>query len=161
MRSTQNTAIRLSPLYRFHPLARNVIRSCDMSSHGSQASESKAVEGIHTPLLIDLSHQNTQYGHESQSSAILFRFGAACPGVRPELKGFKMDEPLNLLCSYCISCAFEQNLPFSLRCRAALLAMPSRFPDPEVAIKMSPEPSRRAMAVSFQVRATVVTRPSY
>ncbi|KAF2153605.1 hypothetical protein K461DRAFT_278410 [Myriangium duriaei CBS 260.36] len=45
---------------------------------------------------------------------------------------------------------FEQNLPFALRCRAALLSMPSRYPSVEEAIKASPEPSRRAMKDSFQ-----------
>nr|XP_019051366.1 hypothetical protein I302_01815 [Kwoniella bestiolae CBS 10118]OCF30296.1 hypothetical protein I302_01815 [Kwoniella bestiolae CBS 10118] len=47
-------------------------------------------------------------------------------------------------------CTFEQNLPFSLRCRAAMLATPSRFPDSITAIESSPEPSRRSMALSFQ-----------
>ncbi|KAL2432701.1 hypothetical protein ABEF95_014691 [Exophiala dermatitidis] len=45
---------------------------------------------------------------------------------------------------------FERNLPFSLRCRAALLAMPSRYPRFEAAIEASPEPSRRSMTISFQ-----------
>ncbi|KAL4893492.1 hypothetical protein BDV59DRAFT_207607 [Aspergillus ambiguus] len=45
---------------------------------------------------------------------------------------------------------FERNLPFSLRCRAALLAMPSRYPQREAAIEASPEPSRRSMTISFQ-----------
>ncbi|KAK4937550.1 hypothetical protein LTR10_021842 [Elasticomyces elasticus] len=45
---------------------------------------------------------------------------------------------------------FERNLPFSIRCRAALLSMPSRYPQPEAAIEASPEPSRTSMAFSFQ-----------
>ncbi|KAL4939489.1 hypothetical protein BDV06DRAFT_198793 [Aspergillus oleicola] len=45
---------------------------------------------------------------------------------------------------------FERNIPFSLRCRAALLAMPSRYPQFEAAIEASPEPSRRSMTISFQ-----------
>lgn len=49
------------------------------------------------------------------------------------------------------SCDFEQNIPFSLRCRAALLATPSRYPQLEAAIQASPEPSRRSLAISFQV----------
>lgn len=49
------------------------------------------------------------------------------------------------------SCDFEQNIPFFLRCRAALLATPSRYPQLEAAIQASPEPSRRSLAISFQV----------
>ncbi|KAM5344358.1 hypothetical protein ACJ41O_012895 [Fusarium nematophilum] len=45
---------------------------------------------------------------------------------------------------------FERNIPFSLRCRAALLATPSRYPQLEAAIEASPEPSRRSLAISFQ-----------
>ncbi|PYI29943.1 hypothetical protein BP00DRAFT_437272 [Aspergillus indologenus CBS 114.80] len=45
---------------------------------------------------------------------------------------------------------FERNLPFSLRCRAAFLSMPSRYPHVEAAIEASPEPSRRSMTISFQ-----------
>lgn len=49
------------------------------------------------------------------------------------------------------SSEFEQNIPFYLRCRAALLATPSRYPQLEAAIEASPEPSRRSLAISFQV----------
>ncbi|KAI0891439.1 hypothetical protein F4806DRAFT_302651 [Annulohypoxylon nitens] len=45
---------------------------------------------------------------------------------------------------------FEQNVPFSLRCRAALIATPSRYAQLEAAIEASPEPSRRSLAISFQ-----------
>lgn len=45
---------------------------------------------------------------------------------------------------------FERSLPFSIRCRAALLSMPSRYPQPQAAIEASPEPSRTSMAFSFQ-----------
>lgn len=47
-------------------------------------------------------------------------------------------------------CEFERNLPFSLRCRAAFLSMPSRYSHSEAAIDASPEPSRRSMTISFQ-----------
>ncbi|OCF40873.1 hypothetical protein I317_05323 [Kwoniella heveanensis CBS 569] len=47
-------------------------------------------------------------------------------------------------------CQFEHDLPFSLRCRAAMLATPSRFSDPSVAIASSPEPSKRSVSQSFQ-----------
>ncbi|OAA59728.1 Transcription factor [Niveomyces insectorum RCEF 264] len=55
---------------------------------------------------------------------------------------------------------FEQNLPFYIRCRAAFVAMPSRYPRVEDAIEASPEPSRRSMTISFQ---TVINlhRPYY
>ncbi|GLA32183.1 hypothetical protein AnigIFM63326_011322 [Aspergillus niger] len=45
---------------------------------------------------------------------------------------------------------FERNLPFSLRCRAAFLSMPSRYPHVQAAIAASPEPSPRSMTISFQ-----------
>ncbi|GKZ81188.1 hypothetical protein AnigIFM56816_005700 [Aspergillus niger] len=45
---------------------------------------------------------------------------------------------------------FERNLPFSLRCRAAFLSMPSRYPHVQAAIEASPEPSPRSMTISFQ-----------
>ncbi|VUC36500.1 unnamed protein product [Clonostachys rosea] len=45
---------------------------------------------------------------------------------------------------------FERNIPFTLRCRAALLAMPSQYPVAEAAINASPEPSRRSVTISFQ-----------
>ncbi|KAL4901553.1 hypothetical protein BDW74DRAFT_187209 [Aspergillus multicolor] len=45
---------------------------------------------------------------------------------------------------------FEQALPFSIRSRAALLAMPSRYPQFEAAIEVSPEPSQRLILKSFQ-----------
>ena len=59
-------------------------------------------------------------------------------------------------CSQCarlIACSskFEHDIPFSLRCRAALLATPSRYTQLEEAIAASPEPSRRSLAISFQV----------
>ncbi|KAK9350906.1 hypothetical protein V1523DRAFT_418316 [Lipomyces doorenjongii] len=47
-------------------------------------------------------------------------------------------------------CEFERNLPFSFRCRAAFLSMPSRYPRVEAAIEASPAPSRRSMTISFQ-----------
>lgn len=45
---------------------------------------------------------------------------------------------------------FERNVPRSLRSRAALLAMPSRYPLFETAIQESPEPSKRSITLSFQ-----------
>ncbi|KAI8666838.1 Fungal-trans domain-containing protein [Fusarium keratoplasticum] len=45
---------------------------------------------------------------------------------------------------------FEHNIPYSLRCRAALLATPSRYPQLETAISASPEPSRMSLTISFQ-----------
>lgn len=49
---------------------------------------------------------------------------------------------------------FEGSLPFYIRCRAALLSMPSRYPQFQEAIEASPEPSRRAITISFQVCST-------
>ncbi|RTE74499.1 hypothetical protein BHE90_011070 [Fusarium euwallaceae] len=45
---------------------------------------------------------------------------------------------------------FERNIPYSLRCRAALLATPSRYPQLETAISASPEPSRMSLTISFR-----------
>lgn len=45
---------------------------------------------------------------------------------------------------------FERDVPFHLRCRAAFLSMPSRYPETQGALEASPEPSRRSMGISFQ-----------
>ncbi|RSL96732.1 hypothetical protein CDV31_013336 [Fusarium ambrosium] len=45
---------------------------------------------------------------------------------------------------------FERDIPYSLRCRAALLATPSRYPQLETAISASPEPSRMSLTISFR-----------
>ncbi|KAL1865142.1 hypothetical protein VTK73DRAFT_5467 [Phialemonium thermophilum] len=47
-------------------------------------------------------------------------------------------------------CQFEQSVPFYLRCRAAFLSMPSRYPQLDAVIEASPEPSPRSMTTSFQ-----------
>lgn len=56
--------------------------------------------------------------------------------------------------SWLIKCrlSFEHEIPYRLRCRAAYVSMPSRYPDARDAVEASPEPSRRAMAMSFQVK---------
>ena len=46
---------------------------------------------------------------------------------------------------------FKRNIPFYIRCRAAFLSMPSRYPQYKMAVEASPEPSRRSLTVSFQV----------
>ncbi|GMK58493.1 hypothetical protein CspeluHIS016_0505250 [Cutaneotrichosporon spelunceum] len=46
--------------------------------------------------------------------------------------------------------AFETEVPFHFRCRAALLALPSRYPDAEKAIADSPEESKRDLHRTFQ-----------
>lgn len=40
-------------------------------------------------------------------------------------------------------CTFERQVPFELRCRVALMALPSVYPDPELAKQDSPEVTRR------------------
>jgi hypothetical protein len=52
-----------------------------------------------------------------------------------------------------LRCDFEKNLPFNFRCRAAMQAVPSSWPDPAVAVRESPEPSKKQMRIVFQVRA--------
>ena len=49
------------------------------------------------------------------------------------------------------SCDFERRIPFNFRCRSALCALPSVYPDPSIAILESPEPNRRQITQSFQV----------
>ncbi|KIR39943.1 hypothetical protein I307_04958 [Cryptococcus deuterogattii 99/473] len=45
---------------------------------------------------------------------------------------------------------FEQQVPYHLRCRTALLALPSTYPDPTQAVRDSPEVSKRDLHLTFQ-----------
>nr|ODN85910.1 hypothetical protein L203_04409 [Cryptococcus depauperatus CBS 7841] len=47
-------------------------------------------------------------------------------------------------------CAFESNIPYALRCRSALLALPSVYPDPEIAQQNCPEVSRHNLHRTLQ-----------
>ncbi|TXT11220.1 hypothetical protein VHUM_01971 [Vanrija humicola] len=47
-------------------------------------------------------------------------------------------------------CAFERQIPFHLRCRTALLALPSVYADAESATRDSPEVSQRNLHRTFQ-----------
>nr|XP_031857529.1 uncharacterized protein CI109_007089 [Kwoniella shandongensis]KAA5524601.1 hypothetical protein CI109_007089 [Kwoniella shandongensis] len=47
-------------------------------------------------------------------------------------------------------CQFEREVPFEMRCRTALLALPSVYPDPEMARRESPEVSRRNLHRTLQ-----------
>jgi hypothetical protein len=47
---------------------------------------------------------------------------------------------------------FERNIPYGLRCRAVLLALPSLYPDSETAIRESPELTRKDLRKTLQVR---------
>ncbi|ORX41278.1 hypothetical protein BD324DRAFT_613935 [Kockovaella imperatae] len=47
-------------------------------------------------------------------------------------------------------CEFERQIPYHFRCRSALSALPSVYPDPAVAVLESPEPNRRQITQSFQ-----------
>ncbi|WVR05530.1 hypothetical protein IAU60_002548 [Kwoniella sp. DSM 27419] len=47
-------------------------------------------------------------------------------------------------------CEFERHLPYHLRCRAALLAIPSAYSDPEQAIRDSPGVVRSNLTLTFQ-----------
>ncbi|OCF39133.1 hypothetical protein I317_07074 [Kwoniella heveanensis CBS 569] len=55
-----------------------------------------------------------------------------------------------ILSLYTQLCEFERSIPYELRCRTALLALPSEYPDPEVAKEHSPEISRRNLKRTFQ-----------
>ncbi|OWZ37418.1 hypothetical protein C347_00109 [Cryptococcus neoformans AD2-60a] len=47
-------------------------------------------------------------------------------------------------------CDFEHQVPYHLRCRTALLALPSIYPDPTQAVRDSPEVSKRDLHRTFQ-----------
>lgn len=47
-------------------------------------------------------------------------------------------------------CAFERQIPFHLRCRTALLALPSVYADAESATRDSPEVNQRNLHRTFQ-----------
>lgn len=47
-------------------------------------------------------------------------------------------------------CAFERQIPFHLRCRTALLALPSVYADADSATRDSPELSRHDLHLTFQ-----------
>ncbi|WVF70366.1 hypothetical protein IAT40_005156 [Kwoniella sp. CBS 6097] len=55
-----------------------------------------------------------------------------------------------ILSLYTRLCEFERSIPYELRCRTALLALPSEYPDPEIAREHSPEISRRNLKRTFQ-----------
>ncbi|GFZ52287.1 hypothetical protein JCM24511_10060 [Saitozyma sp. JCM 24511] len=46
--------------------------------------------------------------------------------------------------------AFEKDVPFHLRCRSVLLALPSRYPDVESAVRDSPEVNKKNLQKTFQ-----------
>lgn len=50
-----------------------------------------------------------------------------------------------------LRCNFERNIPFPIRCRSALLALPSIYADAESAMRDSPEVHRRDVHRTFQV----------
>ena len=49
-----------------------------------------------------------------------------------------------------LRCNFERSVPFHMRCRAALLALPSVYPEQSAAIQDSPDVSKRNLSLSFQ-----------
>lgn len=52
--------------------------------------------------------------------------------------------------------AFERELPFPLRCRAALLTLASVYSDPSQAVADSPEPNKRDLKRSFEASLSLV-----
>lgn len=48
------------------------------------------------------------------------------------------------------SCAFEQRIPFDLRCRTSLVSLPSAYPDARIAENESPPLTRRDLRRSFE-----------
>jgi hypothetical protein len=57
------------------------------------------------------------------------------------------------------SIAFEKDVPFHLRCRSVLLALPSRYPDVESAVRDSPEVNKKNLQKTFQVGEKSHTTP--
>ncbi|KAK6904287.1 hypothetical protein I203_107803 [Kwoniella mangroviensis CBS 8507] len=55
-----------------------------------------------------------------------------------------------ILSLYTQLCTFERSIPFELRCRTAMLSLPSEYPDTDTAIKQSPEITRRNLKKTFQ-----------
>ncbi|WVW79032.1 hypothetical protein I302_100995 [Kwoniella bestiolae CBS 10118] len=55
-----------------------------------------------------------------------------------------------ILSLYTQLCSFERSIPFDLRCRTAMLSLPSEYPDTNTAIKQSPEITRRNLKKTFQ-----------
>lgn len=49
------------------------------------------------------------------------------------------------------SVAFEKRIPYGLRCRAVLMALPSIYLDAETAIAESPEVTRKDLTKTLQV----------
>jgi len=49
---------------------------------------------------------------------------------------------------------FEKSLPYHLRCRSALISIPSLYPDTSKAIIDSPEVDKRNLALTLQVSVT-------
>lgn len=47
-------------------------------------------------------------------------------------------------------CAFERDIPFVLKCRPVLVALPSAFADPEAAVHASPPTNKRNLQLTFQ-----------
>jgi hypothetical protein len=47
-------------------------------------------------------------------------------------------------------CIFERDIPFELRCQAAMLVLPSAFPDPQQALASSPPVKKGRLQLTFQ-----------
>lgn len=58
-------------------------------------------------------------------------------------------------CPHGFRCAFQRGIPYELRCRTALLALPSMYIDPGAAIADSPEINKRDLHLTLQVCALV------
>jgi len=51
---------------------------------------------------------------------------------------------------------FERDIPYGLRCRTVLLALPSVYHDPETAIRESPELTRKDLRKTLQVSIRII-----
>nr|XP_018266019.1 uncharacterized protein I303_02397 [Kwoniella dejecticola CBS 10117]OBR88177.1 hypothetical protein I303_02397 [Kwoniella dejecticola CBS 10117] len=56
----------------------------------------------------------------------------------------------SILSLYTQLCTFERTLPFDLRCRTAMLSLPSEYPDTNYAKEQSPDVTRRNLKKTFQ-----------
>lgn len=56
--------------------------------------------------------------------------------------------------------AFEKEVPYELRCRPALIALSSVYPDPQAAASDSPEISKWDLTETFQVGVGIIPADS-
>lgn len=143
--SIPSIAIQLSHPSQSDPTEKRATRSSGLNCLKFPQSESASwiILGLQWKLTRP---QDSQYGHEGAEASIFRSYRS-----RPQTVSTRCSTMTCFLKLNDRSSEFEHNIPYSLRCRAALLATPSRYPQLETAISASPEPSRMSLTISFQV----------